>query len=204
MTRKPTFGLVSAVAAALVACGGAPGEKRFPLREPMWRDTDLASVSVRCHPEPTRKDPRHVSCAPAAYTSPIYWDGTDSLIFRPLTDALGVVTSGELVNVNSLDEVPDSAWFQNRLAVRAVSDDELRLGACSRDQILDPASAADGTWIIDKGKGEGSTPGFRVIVPGRGKYMLKSDAPQDHQPERMAAASKMGSSIYHAVGYYVS
>ncbi len=193
-----------AFAAGLVACASTSPERRFPLREPMTHDTDLASVRVRCHPEPTSKDPHHISCAPAAYTSPLYWDGVDSLIFRPWTDTFGIVTSGEAVNVNSLDEVPDSSWFVNRIGAHAITARDLDLGACASEQLLDPDHAADGSWLIDKGKGEGSTPGFRVVVPGKGKFMLKADAPTDQQPERMAAASTIGAAIFHAVGYYIS
>jgi hypothetical protein len=186
----------------VAAC--ASGDHRFPLREPVRHDNDLASVRVPCHEEATAKDPHHRSCAPAAYASPLYWDGADNLFFRPMSEALGVVTSGESVDVNSLDEVPDSAWFVNRIGARSMSIAELRLGACTPEQILDPDQAADGTWVIDKGKNEGSTPGFRVVVPGKGKYMFKLDAPADEQAERMAAASTISSAIFHAVGYFIS
>ncbi|HSQ67115.1 MAG TPA: hypothetical protein VLM85_28050 [Polyangiaceae bacterium] len=192
-----------AAAVTLTACASG-GSARFALRDPLWRDTDLRPVDARCHVEPTKSDPHHVSCAPAVYESPVYWDGADNLLFRPLSGLLGLVTSGEAVDVNSLDEVPDSAWFENRLGKRSLSPEELRLGGCSPDQLLDPEHAADASWVIDKGKSEGSTPGFRVLVPGKGKYMLKGDAPKDRQPERMAAASAIGAAVMHAAGYYVS
>ena len=175
----------------LLAIGCAAPQRPFPLRQPMWRDTDLASVSVKC---------RGDVCAPRMYVSPLYWDGVDNIVFRPLSEALGVVTSGESVNVNSMDEVPDSSWFTNRLGKRPMSIDELRLGGCSRDQLLDPDSAPDGSWEIDQGKLEGSTGGFRVIVPGKGKYMIKLEDKDDH-PERQAAASAIGTALFHAVGY---
>jgi hypothetical protein len=178
-------------------------DRAFSLREPMWRDTDLASVSVPCHDEPTKKDPHHVSCAPAVYFSPIYWDGADNLVFRPVSEAAGLVSSGEAVNVNSMDEVPDSAWFTNRLGKHPMTIEELRLGACTPDQILDPEHSADGTWVVDGGKMEGSTAGFRINVPGKGKYMLKAE-PKNEQPERQAAGSRIGAAIHHAAGYYTS
>ena len=122
--------IIIALGAWLAACAG--GEHRFPLREPVRHDNDLASVRVRCHDEPTAKDRHHRSCAPATYESPLYWDGADNLVFRPVSEGLGVVTSGESVDVNSLDEVPDSAWFVNRIGSRAMSIAELRQAACSR------------------------------------------------------------------------
>jgi hypothetical protein len=169
----------------------------------MWRDADLAPVSVPCHVEPTAKDPHHVSCAPSAWTNPLIWDGLDSLLFRPLTESEGLVStaSGESVDVNSFDEVPDSSWFTNRLGVRPVSAEELELGSCAPELLLDGAAAADGSWIIDKGKGDGATDGFRVTVPGKGKYLFKAD--DADTPEHGSAAQTVGIRIYHAVGYFV-
>ena len=177
------------------ACSGDP---RFPLRPAMTRDPDLDSVYARCHVEPTRSDPHHLACAPAELKSSLYWDGADNLIFRPLAEGLGVVTSGESVDVTSVDEVPDSSWFTNR--IEAVTERSLELGGCRPDQLLDPATATDGSWVIDKGKMEGSTPGFRISVPGKGKYMIKMES-LDDQPERECAGAVVGAAIFHAVGY---
>jgi hypothetical protein len=183
----------------LTAC--ASGEARFPLRDPIWRDTDLLPVTARCHDAPTPEDAHHVSCAPEPYDATLYWDGADKLFFRPLSEAIGLATGGESVNANSVDEVPDSAWFTNRLGIREMSLDELRLNACARDKVLDPDRAPDGAWIIDKGKMTGSTPGFRINVPGKGKYLVKVEA---RGPERQVAATVMGEAVYYAAGYYAS
>jgi hypothetical protein len=183
-----------------IGCGTA--NRTFPPREPMTLDTDLQPVTVACRQSPTPKDPRHISCAPDVYVSPIIWDGTDNLLFRPLSEAVGIVHHGEAVNVNSLDEVPDSAWFTNRIGVHALSTPELARGACAPALILDPDGAADGTWLIDHGKTDGSSPGFRVTVPGKGKYLFKGE-PKD-QPERPSAASVIGAAVYETVGFNTS
>ncbi len=182
-----------------VACASS-GERRFPLRDPLWQDTDLRSVNVRCRQAATEKDPRHVTCAPEPYDSPLYWDAADNIFFRPLSDVLGLATSGEAINVNSLDEVPDSAWFTNRAQMPTTQ--ELKVGACSEAQLLDPDHAADGSWIVDKGKGTGSTPGFRINVPGKGKYLVKVESLGF--PERQVAATVIGEAVYHAAGYYAT
>jgi hypothetical protein len=196
-TRKaPVIGLL---VVAFSAC--AAHETHFALKAPVSRDTDLRSVEVPCRQTADKEGQRHVSCAPEEYVSPLIWDGMDNLVFRLLSDMLAVSPGGEAVNVNSLDEVPDSAWFTNRLNIRPMPIEELTLGACDPSQLLDPQGAADGTWIIDKGKGNGSSPGFRVSIPGKGKYMLKSDA---DRPERPSAASVIGAAVYHAAGFYTS
>jgi hypothetical protein len=188
-------------AASVVACSS--GERRFPMREPMLRDTDLNAVYAKCHEQKSKTDPHHVSCAPEPYDATLYWDGMDNLFFRPLSDALGFVTSGESVNVSSLDEVPDSAWFVNRIGVQSMTPEEVARGACTNEQMLDPAHAEDGSWLIDKGKTNGSSPGFRVVVPGKGKFMLKAEDVRD-EPERQAASSVIGAAVFHAAGYYAA
>ena len=87
----------------------------------------------------------------------------------------------------------------NRTAKAGASEPEGDLSACAPSQFLDPASAADGTWVVDKGKGNGSSPGFRVTIPGKGKYMFKGE-PKD-QPEHPSAASIVGAAVYQQAGY---
>jgi hypothetical protein len=201
MTMKKTRLAIVAVVVAVTTLACSRAERQFPLREPLTRDTDLNAVNARCHAEPSAKDRHHVSCAPARYESPLYWDGMDNLFFRPLSESLGLVVSGESVNVNALDEVPDSAWFTNRIGVREMTPEEVARGACTDAQRLDPAHDADGSWVIDRGKLEGSTSGFRVKIPGKGKFMLKADDKND-APERQSASSVIGAAVFHAIGYY--
>jgi len=187
--------LVMLTVAVLSAC--AAPERRFPLRAPLWRDSDLDPVSVPCPADAPEASRGPNGCAPRPYQSSLIWDGTDSVAFRQLSTAFRLERRGEAIDVNSLDEVPDSAWFTNRLGVRPVSIDELRLGACRPEQLLDPAAAPDGSWVIDSGKKGGSVDGFRVVVPGKGQYLLKATDGM----ERVAAADLIGIAIYHAVGF---
>ncbi|HEY4119694.1 MAG TPA: hypothetical protein VGM56_17625 [Byssovorax sp.] len=152
-------------AGQLCACRGSV-EARFALRPPLVVDADQRGVRVACKLAPTPKDPRHVSCAPTPYESPLYWDGADNLVFRPLSDALAVKTSAESVDVNSLDEVPDSSWFTNRLGGRPLRGGELRAAGCSPSQRLDVDAAADASWVVDQGKLEGNSGAFACACPG--------------------------------------
>jgi hypothetical protein len=183
----------------MMACAG---DRPFPLRDPMTRDTDLESTRVACRVEPTKKDPKHEVCAPETYVSPLIWDGADNLFFRPLANAFAIDPGGEAVNVNSLDEVPDSSWFSNRIGAHVISLDTFLRGACTEQQMLDPASMPDGSWVVDQGKGNGSSPGFRINIPGKGKYLLKSDVAS--VAERSSAASVIGAVAYHDVGFNTS
>lgn len=183
----------------LAACGGAP---RYPLAAPLQNDTDRRPVHVECEARPTEKETQHVACAPEPYVSPLVWDAADNSIFRPLSRAFAVDPPGEAVNVNAFDEVPDSAWFENRLGAGKLGREELLRGACTEEEMLDAASAAPGSWLIDQGKANGASAGFRIKINGKRKYMLKTDT--NEQPERPSAASAIGAAIYHAVGFNTS
>lgn len=180
----------------LVACTGAP--RPFPLRAPLMVDSDRTPVSFACKPAPTAKDPHRVSCMPEVYTSSLAWDALDNTIFARLSRGLSLDIGGEATNANSLDEVAESSWFENR----AVPEPEqVAIGACSADDIL-PRDVPDGAWVIDHGKDDGSTLGFRIDVPGKGRYLLKADDPA--QPERGSAASVIGAALYYAIGFNTS
>ncbi|HVJ92396.1 MAG TPA: hypothetical protein VM580_21495 [Labilithrix sp.] len=189
------------VVLSLIGCAGAP-RRSFPLREPFTRDTDLDPVSVRCAKRPNDKDKNHVSCAPAPYFSPLAWDAADNTLFRPLAKVFAVDPPREARNVNAFDEVPDSAWFTNRIGVRKPSLEELVRGACKPEDILDPDSATPGEYVIDQGKPNGASPGFRVKIGGKKKYMFKTDFIKE--PERPSAAAVIGTALYHAVGFNTS
>jgi hypothetical protein len=143
-----------------------------------------------------------VSCAPKSVPSPLIWDGADNLFFRPLSETLGVVVGAEAVDVNSMDEVPDSSWFTNRIGQHPLTPDEVTRGACAPELLLHGITVADGSWIVDKGKSGGAADGFRVNVPGKGKYMFKAD--EGDAPEHASAAQSVGTRVYFAAGYYTT
>jgi hypothetical protein len=128
---------------APIACG-AGGERRFPLRDPLWVDTDLRPVSVECEERPSDEDPNHMSCAPEPYESPLAWDGANNSVFRPLARVFAVDPAGVATNVNAFDEVPDSAWFTNRIGRQHPSREELLAGACSPADVLDGENSRSG------------------------------------------------------------
>jgi hypothetical protein len=179
-----------------ISCAGAP--RPFPFRAPLVVDTDTRPVSVACRPEPSAKEPDRVRCAPAEYISPYVWDQVDNLAFAPVSRWLSLETTGEAANATSLDEVADSAWFDNRIGVTPLTTEQRTLGACTPDDRL-ADDVADGGWTVDHGKDNGSTQGFRIDVPGKGRYMLKAD--DAGIPERASAASVIGAAIYNAVGF---
>jgi len=166
---------------SLVACSSPA---RFPLREPLTRDDDARAFS------PT----------PEEYVSPFAWDAANQTFFRPLSRFFAVDPAGPAANVNALDEVPDSSWFQNRIGVAPLTAEQVVQGSCS-ERVLEP-SMPDGSWPVDRGKDNGANPGFRVNVPKVGKFMLKTDIPTE--PDRATGATAVSTRIYHAAGYFAA
>ena len=176
MVSKYTSCLVAAI---MLGCASPA---RFPLEDPLARDPDQTPVAR----------------APEEYYSPFAWDGANQSVFRPISRFFAVDPAGPARNVNALDEVPDSSWFENRLGVHAMTPEQVARGACP--EITLDSNAADGTWLIDKGKDNGANPGFRITVKGLGRFMLKSDPSEE--PDRATGATTIASRVYHALGYY--
>jgi hypothetical protein len=190
----------SLVVSLLLAAGASAcsaDARRFPLRDPLWRDADLAPVSVACRPD---GDAAKVRCAPAPSTSSALWDAADTAAFRPVARFFAVDPAGMATNVNSVDEVPDSAWFTNRIGVglEATTPEGLVRGPCG-DSPID-ADAADGSWIIERGSVAGEPLGFGVVAPGIGRFVVAIDGAR--QPERATGAAAIASRLYHAAGYW--
>jgi len=100
------------------------------------------------------------------------------------------------LNVSTLDEVPDSSWFTNRIGQHEMSLADLTRGP-------DRAGVRLGTdWTIVRGKNRGFHPGFRAIDrsdPTRTVYQLEVDPPR--HPEMASGAEVIGAAFYHAFGY---
>ena len=193
---RALVGAVCVLGLVDVACGGAT--RRFPLKAPLTRDTDLDPVHVSCRPEEDKKTGvKKAVCTPDDYESPFAWDGANQLVFRPISRFFAVDPAGPALNVNAVDEVADSSWFVNRMGSGAYTPDDVARGYCDKE--LDPNGAA-GSWPIDQGKPNGANPGFRVKVPGYGKFMLKADIAAE--PERASGATAIASRIYYALGWW--
>jgi hypothetical protein len=186
------------IAPFLLAAFGCSSEApvRYPLHGPLLRDPDLLPVSLPCRLDDEK--PGHAVCTPREYRSSLWWDGVDQSIFRPVSRFFAVDPGGEAINVNSLDEVPDSTWFVNRIGSGSMGLREIATGYCAETPRL-PTELADGSWVVDHGKGDGATPGFRISVAGVGKFALKAD--DSRSPERASAAEAIVSRLYYAAGY---
>lgn len=184
----------------LLASGCGTSTRRFALKAPLTRDTDLAPVYVPCREEEDDKAKGKTKkvCTPSRYESPFAWDGANQMVFRPVSRFFAVDPAGEALNVDAFDEVIDSAWFTNRMGAVPYGAADVARGSC--DTELDGSTVKAGQWPIDQGKPNGANPGFRVNVPGYGKFMLKSDA--EGEGERATGATSIAVRMYHALGWF--
>jgi len=168
------------ICSLMVLASCAADHRRYPLSEPIWRDDDQ---------RPQKK-------VPEEYFSPLVWEGVRASIFDPIVNFFAVDHSGEALNVNALDEVPDSSWFENRLGKTELTPEQVARGPCEGPP-LDPSQP----WTVVGAKLDGQTPGFRINASDGRRYLLKFD--DDLQPERATAADVIGSKIFYAAGYHV-
>ena len=101
-------------------------------------------------------------------------------------------TNQRAVNVNTIDEVPDSSWFTNRTALTV--DDYVRGPNTS-------GGPAPGAWTVVSGKSDGITPGFTVRDTAGTTWFVKFDPPSN--PEMATGAEIIATKLFWAAGYHV-
>jgi hypothetical protein len=156
--------------AAAVTLGGA-GQKFYP-DDPLWRDPETQDASS---------------------VQPVDISEQYDFIENTFLDA-GDETPKRAANVNTVDEVPDSSWFANRIGRDAWSTERLVRGP---DTGSGPAA---GPWTIVAGKSEGITPGLTIRDRAGDIYFVKFDPPTN--PEMASAAEVISTKFFYAFGYH--
>ncbi len=99
------------------------------------------------------------------------------------------------LNVNTVDEVPDSSWFTNRIGRHAMTAVDMVKGPDRIEQV-----SLEG-WVVSGGKTAGVQPGFRMTDQAGQLYQIEVDPPSN--PELASGAEIIGTAFYHAMGYHV-
>jgi hypothetical protein len=165
---------------AASACAHDPeiGRTRFQNVPIVWRVDDRRPIAEK--PEERKFHRRYTVL--------------NNAIVEPIDRTLAVPDPVYAQNINALDEVPDSSWFDNRL-LRGLTPEEVLVGP--RGQ-----SAANlRPWKIVSTKSGGKSLGF-VIEDSRGdEHLLKFDSPGF--PELKSAAGVVVQRLMWALGYHV-
>jgi hypothetical protein len=113
---------------------------------------------------------------------------------------VGVAFGGDHVgpaeNINSLDEVPNSTWFTNRIGLYQMTPNEVAL---ANGNGVGPQP--NKPWTIIRGKLGGVSPGFQIRDTKGDRYIIKFDAAG--YPCMMTAPGVITGRILYAAGYNV-
>jgi len=100
-------------------------------------------------------------------------------------------------NVNSLDEVPNSTWFTNRIGLFPVTSED-----AARGPSTGTGPDRRGAWTVVGAKTEGITPGFTIRDAVGDRYLIKFDPPG--YIGMTIAAGVISGRILHTAGYNVT
>ena len=120
----------------------------------------------------------------------LVFDLTFNLFARPGDKAENVRAQ----NINTIDEVPDSNWFTNRLVTRTVTPEEAARGP------LVGSGPAPGPWTITQDKRTGFAPGFTMRDTAGETWFVSFDG--RGYPEAATGAILVANKIFWTLGYW--
>ena len=163
--------------AAYLPLSCASNKMHFNYSEPVWHQNDTLHIPV-----PQKTNIRE-------------FDETLNItVRRPVVNALEFSRTTPSRDVNSLDEVPSSSWFNPRLGYKDISPQDLLEGPFKDGPPIPPLK-------IIEGKFSGLTPGF-VVEDSRGiQYLFKFDPPDF--PDIETAADFIVNRLFWGFGYNV-
>jgi hypothetical protein len=97
-------------------------------------------------------------------------------------------------NVNTIDEVPDSSWFTNRIGLYPLTTSDIL------QQSTPGPPPADAKWTVIREKSSGFAPGFTARDAKGETWFVSFDPPSN--PEGATAAMVVANRIFWALGYY--
>ena len=173
MTRHLHAILLAGLLAAAVSHGGRAASPAYYPDDPLAADPELRDAA--------KVGEREISDP---------YDFLENTFFKP-----GDHANQRAVNVNTIDEVPDSSWFTNRIGVTPVSVADIGRGP----NVSGPP--APGPWTVVSGKSDGITPGFTVRDQAGGLWFIKFDPVSN--PEMATGAEMIATKLFWGLGYHV-
>jgi hypothetical protein len=164
---------------SVVTCVGGCGAARPLFRDapPVWQVADDRNIA-----EPSERPFNRTEY----YARVFFSERIDRGLALPLKEPAA--------NTNSLDELPDSTWFQNRIGVRPVSPAEAARG-------FDGGGPPEPPFAVAGGKVGGKMPGFVLKDATGRKFLIKFDTRDN--PELHSAAGTIVNRIFWTLGYNV-
>jgi hypothetical protein len=150
------------------------------------------SASVRFYSDdPQQREPETQDASKVEpWEIDLFWDLAENLFTTPGDKTPDVKAR----NVNTIDEVPDSNWFTNRILARPLS---------IADAVQGPVTStgpAAGTWSVTRPKEAGFAPGFTMTDAKGETWFVSFDA--NGFPEAATGAILVANRIFWALGYW--
>jgi hypothetical protein len=154
--------------------------------------TSSRGAGVRfCSDDPLTREPETQDASKVqSWDIDLFWDLAMNLFGNPGDPAVGVKAG----NINTVDEVPDSNWFTNRIGARPVSIEE-----AARGPLVNGGPAA-GRWSITRAKEAGVSPGFTMRDAKGGVWFVSFDA--NGFPDAATGAILVANKIFWTLGYW--
>ena len=172
--RRAAIASLVGLLAAASAVPSRSASPRFYPDDPLWTDNDRAADASKAVPIEDSNG----------------YDFVVNTFGHP-----GERRDVRALNVNTVDEVPDSSWFTNRIGRKEMSAAEIARGPDRVERIT-----LEG-WRVSGGKAGGVQPGFRMTDPQGQIFQIEVDPPSN--PELASGVEMIGTAFYHAIGYNV-
>jgi hypothetical protein len=167
---RPVTVLLLAAAAAAAASGNG---RRFYDDDPILKEADTEDAS-----------------GVARWEIDLFWDLSLNTFATPGRG----VAAPRAGNINTIDEVPDSNWFTNRVVLQPLPVDALVRGP------LEGRGPAPGQLTITRPKSAGASPGFIVRDTAGVTWFVSFDA--DGYPEAATGAIMVANKLFWGLGYW--
>ncbi len=118
---------------------------------------------------------------------------TADLVLNLFTKQGDLTTNVRAQNVNTIDEVPDSSWFTNRIYAKPISIEEITRGPNTSD------GPAPGKWTVIRPKSAGVAPGFTVRDEKGDTWFVAFD--YDDYEIAATAVIQVATRLFWALGY---
>jgi hypothetical protein len=115
------------------------------------------------------------------------------LSYNLFVTANHVASNTRAQNVNTIDDVPDSSWFTNRIGAEGLTEAQI-----ARGPAVGPPPAPE-RWVILREKSAGANPGFTARDANGETWFLAFD--DRYRPEGPSAAVVIASKLFWALGY---
>ena len=170
--RRPAFVAVCAGALALFSTGAAMQGQRFYPDDPITRAPESQDASKAAPYDPSQ----------------MY-----ELVFNLFVNSKHKASGLRAKNINTIDEVPDSSWFTNRIGTRPITTEEITKGP------LVGAPPDPSKWVLTREKTAGAHPGFTAMDAKGDTWFLEFDPPEF--PGGATGAVAIATKIFWALGY---